>query len=136
MKAKTIANPSDVYEYHTERVRRSKVKMDLEKDEISGARAGGKDDEAEDDEGGRDQAELKPRLVGEDDDDEGIADDEDEDIDSDAAFDESDEEQFAGFGFSQKKVCIVVIFSIVEIHPRLISQILDPRAFPQVEAED
>ena len=47
---------------------------------------------------------VRPRLVGEDDDDIGIAEDDDEEIDSDDAFEESDEERFAGFSFSQK-VC-------------------------------
>ena len=49
---------------------------------------------------------MKPRLVGENDDDMGIAEEDDEEIDSDEAFEESDEERFAGFSFSQK-VCLV-----------------------------
>ena len=40
------------------------------------------------------------------DDDMGIAEEDDEEIDSDEAFEESDEERFAGFSFSQK-VCLV-----------------------------
>lgn len=100
LKSKTLANPSDVYEYQPERVRRSKVKLQLEKDEALGA-GGGDESDAEDDMSGRGR--LKPRLVGENDDDDGIASDEDEELDSDAAFDESDEERFAGFDFSHNK---------------------------------
>lgn len=47
----------------------------------------------------------RARLVGEnDDDDDKIDSADDEDLDSDAAFDESDEERFAGF-FSSKVRC-------------------------------
>ncbi|KAI0713127.1 Utp14 protein-domain-containing protein [Cerioporus squamosus] len=91
---------SDVYEYQQEKVRRAKLKPLLEKDEIAGAGRG--DSGSEDEEGtvGK-RREVRPRLVGENDDD-GIGEDEDEDIDSDEAFDESDEDRFAGFSFSQK----------------------------------
>jgi len=41
----------------------------------------------------------KPRLIGETVEDEDISSGDDEDIDSDAAFEESDEERFAGFSF-------------------------------------
>lgn len=61
--------------------------------------AGGNIDDADEDE----RAELRARLIGENQDDEEIASDDDEEIDSDAAFEESDEERFAGF-FSSK-VC-------------------------------
>ena len=88
-----------MYEYQGERVRRAKVKPLLEKDEMLGV--GGDDSDAEGSISGR----PRPRLVGENDDDEGIASDEDEEIDSDAAFNESDEEEFAGFNFSRNKVC-------------------------------
>ena len=92
---------SDVYEYQQERVRRAKVKPLLEKDEVIGM--GGRDSGSEDEEGtiGK-RREVRPRLVGENDDDIGIGEDEDEDIDSDEAFDESDEDRFAGFSFSHK----------------------------------
>ena len=46
-------------------------------------------------------------MVGENDDDGGIGEDEDEDIDSDEAFDESDEERYAGFSFANK-VCPLI----------------------------
>ncbi|GJE97818.1 Utp14 domain-containing protein [Phanerochaete sordida] len=97
LKGKAVADSSDVYEYQSERVRRSKVKLLLEKDELQGA--GGDDSDAEGDASER----RRPRLVGEDDEDDRIGSDEDEEIDSDAAFDESDEEQFAGFNFSSNK---------------------------------
>lgn len=97
LKSKTIQSAADVYEYQPEKVRRSKVQLVLDKDEISGVP--GEVSHEEDDEGG---TELRPRLVGEGDNDEGIADDEDDDIDSDDAFDDSDEERFAGFKFSHK----------------------------------
>ena len=106
LKSKTLGSQlSDVYEYQQERVRRAKVKPLLEKDEIAGAGGGAGGSEDEDEEGtggvGR-RREVRPRLVGENDDDGGIGEDEDEEIDSDAAFEESDEERFAGFSFSHK----------------------------------
>ncbi|CAL1694682.1 unnamed protein product [Somion occarium] len=92
---------SDVYEYQPENVRRSKVKLQLEKDELDGARRDISGSEDEDD--GPKRNGLRPRLVGENDDEGGLGSDEDEEIDSDEAFDESDEERFAGFNFSTKK---------------------------------
>ena len=41
----------------------------------------------------------KPRLIGETVEDEEIPPEDDEELDSDAAFEESDEERFAGFSF-------------------------------------
>lgn len=49
------------------------------------------------------------RLIGEDDDDEQIESADDEDLDSDAAFDESDEERFAGFFSSKVRYCFGVL---------------------------
>ena len=104
LKSKTLGSGlSDVYEYQQEKVRRAKVKPLLEKDETMGV--GGAESGSEDEEGAAgNRRNMKPRLVGENDDDMGIAEDEDEEIDSDDAFEESDEERFAGFSFSQK-VC-------------------------------
>lgn len=99
LKGKTLADASDVYEYQPEKVRRAKVKLLLEKDELQD---GGKDDS---DAEGSVSRRARPRLVGEVDEDDRIGSDEDEEIDSDAAFDESDEEQFAGLNFSRSKVC-------------------------------
>ncbi|KAI9060478.1 Utp14-domain-containing protein, partial [Trametes sanguinea] len=102
-KALSPGDIGDVYEYQQEKVRRAKVKLQLEKDEILGA--GGAESGSEDDEerGSKRKRDMKPRLVGENDDDDGIGEDEDEEIDSDEAFEESDEERFAGFSFSHKK---------------------------------
>ena len=89
----------DVYDYQPERVRRSKVKLDLGKDELVG---GGSGSDGEDDDGAHMQPDAHPRLVGEAEDGEMIAEDEDEELDSDEAFEESDEERFAGFNFSHR----------------------------------
>ncbi|KAI0082325.1 Utp14-domain-containing protein [Panus rudis PR-1116 ss-1] len=91
----------DVYEYQSDNVRRSRVRLELEKEEIAGARGAVlSESEGDDEEAITDR---RPRLVGEDDDDEKIPEDEDEEIDSDAAFEESDEERFAGFNFPSDK---------------------------------
>ncbi|EFI28742.1 small nucleolar ribonucleoprotein complex subunit Utp14 [Coprinopsis cinerea okayama7 len=86
----------DVYEYVQEKTRRSKVRMDLDRDE---AQEFGDLDGLED---GQREA-LRARLIGEHDDDEGIDSEDDEEIDSDAAFEESDEERFAEFFPNKKK---------------------------------
>ncbi|KAK0220989.1 Utp14-domain-containing protein [Armillaria nabsnona] len=91
-KEKETAPSEDVYEYAPDAVRRSKVKLDLDRDEDFGGIPDG-DDERE---------QLRARLIGENEDDEMIDSEDDEDIDSDAAFEESDEDRFAGF-FSRKK---------------------------------
>jgi len=49
------------------------------------------------------------RLIGEDDDDEQIDSADDEDLDSDAAFDESDEERFVDFFSNQVRYTLRVI---------------------------
>lgn len=93
-KAKTVQS-SDVYEYAPERVKRSKVRLELDREEETGF-----DVEDEDME---ERERLRARLIGENGDDEMIDSADDEEIDSEAAFEESDEDRFAGF-FS-KKVC-------------------------------
>ncbi|KAG5724388.1 hypothetical protein E4T56_gene16087 [Termitomyces sp. T112] len=86
---------SDVYEYAPEATRRSKVALDLDRDEAAEYGVGlDGDNEA--------REELRARLIGENEDAEMIDSADDEEIDSDAAFEESDEERFAGF-FSIKK---------------------------------
>lgn len=94
---------SDVYEYAPERSRRSNVTLDLNKDEAAEYRVGidGGNDE--------DQENLRARLIGENGEDERIESGDDEEIDSDAAFEESDEERFAGF-FSAK---VSIYFDLV-----------------------
>ncbi|KAJ3767843.1 Utp14-domain-containing protein [Lentinula raphanica] len=82
----------DVYEYAPEKVRRSKVALDLDREEELDALGG--PDEVED-------IRLKARLIGENDEDEKIDSEDDEEIDSDGAFDEDDDERFAGF-FTKK----------------------------------
>ncbi|KAI1790907.1 Utp14-domain-containing protein [Ganoderma leucocontextum] len=101
LKSKTLGpSLSDVYEYQQEKVRRAKIKPLLEKDESMGMR--GAESGSEDEGASGNRRSTRPRLVGENDDDIGIAEDEDEEIDSDGAFEESDEERFAGFSFSRK----------------------------------
>ena len=95
------ADVEDVYEYQPEKVRRAKVKLQYEREELMGAGAEDSDEDDGDGAGNLGRG-AKPRLIGEGEDDERIGSDEDEDIDSDEAFDDSDEERFAGFGFSQK----------------------------------
>ncbi|KAG6856329.1 hypothetical protein H0H87_005530 [Tephrocybe sp. NHM501043] len=94
-KAKTLNGlDSDVYEYAPEAARRSKIALDLDRDEAAeyGVGLDGDNEAGE---------ELRARLIGENGEDEMIDSDDDEEIDSDAAFEESDEERFAGF-FSAK----------------------------------
>ncbi|KAK1223331.1 hypothetical protein PQX77_013808 [Marasmius sp. AFHP31] len=94
----------DIYEYAPEQesdtrtARRSKVALDLDKDEELGAGFGfGGDGEQDMD---VDDLRMKARLLGEGD---TVDTDDDEEIDSDAAFEESDEERFAGFFGGKKK---------------------------------
>jgi len=42
----------------------------------------------------------------------------DEEIESDAAFEESDEETYAGFDFSSK-VCAVCLYKVTVTHPQI-----------------
>ena len=103
---KAKSNPTsttDLYEHVPEKAHRSKVGLDLGRDEEFEL-GGGEDDE--------EREQLKARLIGENEDDEGIASDDDEEVDSDAAFEESDEERFEAF-FSNK-VCIYAYFSTAE----------------------
>ena len=105
LKSKTASsneNVSDVYEYQAEKNRRSKIKLQLERDEIAGFGRDVNSDSEEGDEGRSRGGPSKPRLVGgSDDEGGGIGEDEDEEIDSDGAFDESDEDRFAGFSFGK-----------------------------------
>ncbi|OBZ79687.1 Uncharacterized protein C57A7.06 [Grifola frondosa] len=103
LKSKTLSVGalSDVYEFQQQKVRRSKVKLQFEKDEMVGGMGSGSEDE--EDGNTRKRNEMRPRLVGENDDNDRIGEDEDEEIDSDEAFEDSDEERFAGFNFSHKR---------------------------------
>ena len=94
---KAKSNPTtDLYELVPEKSHRSKVALDLGRDEEFELRVG-EDDYDNDEERER----LRARLIGEIEDDEKIASDDDEELDSDAAFEESDEERFEGY-FSHK----------------------------------
>lgn len=86
---------AEVYEYAPEKTRRSNVALDLDREEEEGAGFGGGDESRD---------EMRARLIGEHEDGERIDSADDEEIDSDAAFEEEDEDRFAGF-FSQK-VCM------------------------------
>lgn len=101
LKPQATSSISDVYEYQQEKVRRAKVKLQLSKDERMEFGAEGSGSEDGDDDALRRARDRRPRLVGEEDDDDNVIDeDDDEEIDSDAAFEESDEERFAGFSFA------------------------------------
>ena len=82
---------SDVYEYQSHKVRRAHISLSLDKDEAHEHGASSDDD--------TDSNVRKPRLIGESVEDEDILPEDDEELDSDAAFEESDEERFAGFSF-------------------------------------
>lgn len=97
-KAKSGPALTDLYEHvQQNKGRRSKIALDLDRDEAMefGVGLDGIDE--------NEREQLRARLIGELSDDEEIASGDDEEIDSDAAFEESDEERFAGF-FSAK-VC-------------------------------
>jgi len=122
LKAKTL---SDVYEYAPDsRTRRLKVTLEIGRDEAAeiGLGRGGvkSDDERMDGEDMR----TKARLIGEGD---MIDSGDDEDIDSDTAFEESDEERFAGFSFNHQ-VCRSIFDAIsflmhFFIHCRIIRKV-------------
>ena len=90
----------DVYEYVQGKARRSKVGLDLDREEAFEYGVGFDGATEEEDE----RENMRARLIGENEDDERVDSDDDEEIDSDAAFEESDEERFAGF-FSNKVYC-------------------------------
>ena len=81
----------DVYEYQSHKVRRAHISLSLDKDEVHEHGVTSDDD--------TDSNVRKPRLIGESVEDEDILPEDDEELDSDAAFEESDEERFAGFSF-------------------------------------
>jgi U3 small nucleolar RNA-associated protein 14 len=93
----------DVYEFQQPKQRRSRTTVDtrLGREEAAefGFAHGG--DGGEDD---VERAEMRARLIGEQDEDEGLGSDEDEEIDSDAAFEEEDDDRYAGFNFPSAKV--------------------------------
>ncbi|KZT27611.1 Utp14-domain-containing protein [Neolentinus lepideus HHB14362 ss-1] len=103
-KAKAFAGGiSDVYEYEQGRTRRSKVPLKLDRYEATEFGVNEDGEDGNDDLGGSRSSvsewTKRPRLVGEND-DEGFDPEDDEEIDSDEAFEESDEERFAGLTFA------------------------------------
>lgn len=97
--ARHSTSVSDVYEFQPEKVRRSRVALRLTKGELAEF---GRDNASDQDGGNSRGDKPQPRLVGQNSDDEGMNSEDDEDIDSDAAFGGSDEETFAGYGFTRK----------------------------------
>ncbi|KAF5390809.1 hypothetical protein D9757_004426 [Collybiopsis confluens] len=83
--------------------KRSKILLELDRDEEMGAGASLGADDDEDGGGGGEEGgfRMKARLIGEHIQDEKIDSEDDEEIDSDAAFDEDDDDRFAGF-FTKK----------------------------------
>ena len=107
-KGEASASLADVYEYaEPAGVRRANVRIEYARGELDTVRVAGEDadrlgddgEEENEEEGGervgKTRARATPRLVGED---EQIGSEEDEEIDSDAAFEESDVERYAGLG--------------------------------------
>lgn len=96
-KAKNHASVDDVYEYEPGKSRRSNVRLELDKDESKefGIASDGEIGDNVDREA------LRARLIGEAEEDDVIASGDDEEIDSDGAFEESDEERFGEF-FTRK----------------------------------
>ena len=108
---------SDVYEYQSQKVRRANVPLSLDKEEAN---------EHDFDSDGDLVANIrKPRLIGESVEDEEIPTEDDEELDSDAAFEESDEERFAGFSFP--KVRYIPIHPFIGLNACVISLAARPR---------
>jgi U3 small nucleolar RNA-associated protein 14 len=84
---------SDVYEYQPQKVRRADIRISFDKEEATEHNS---DDDTT-------SSMRKPRLIGETVEDEEIPSGDDEELDSDAAFEESDEERFAGFSFPKAR---------------------------------
>ncbi|KAF4603269.1 hypothetical protein EYR38_003682 [Pleurotus pulmonarius] len=96
LKRKARKTQAEVYEYEPSRTRRAKVDSGFDRDELKtfgGAVSDGDSDAGEP---------SRARLIGENEENEAIASDDDEEIDSDAAFEESDEDRFAGFKFASE----------------------------------
>ena len=108
---------SDVYEYQSQKVRRANVPLSLDKEEAN---------EHDFDSDGDLVANIrKPRLIGESVEDEEIPTEDDEELDSDAAFEESDEERFAGFSFPKVRYILILPFFV--LNACVISLVVRPR---------
>lgn len=105
----TPRNParSDVYEYQTQKVRRANIPLSLDRDE--------ENEHGFDSDGDLVANVRKPRLIGEDVEDEKIPSEDDEELDSDAAFEESDEERYAGFSFPKVRHILMFYFDALSV---------------------
>ena len=105
----TPRNParSDVYEYQTQKVRRANIPLSLDRDE--------ENEHGFDSDGDLVANVRKPRLIGEDVEDEKIPSEDDEELDSDAAFEESDEERYAGFSFPKVRHILMFYFDVLSV---------------------
>jgi U3 small nucleolar RNA-associated protein 14 len=93
---KPPSNPTDIYEnLPPPPTRRSRLTLSLGPDDL----AFGAQQEEEEEEVGR------ARLIGEVVDGERVPSEEDEEVESDEAWEGSDEERFGGMGFASGKVC-------------------------------
>lgn len=107
----------DVYEYTTSKNKRAAVKLTHDRVELVGLDHNNEDNEMS---GVNIQA-IRSRILNLEDADDVINSDEDEEIDSDAAFEESDAEEFAGFSFAKSKkpskvqVCLFPSFISITI---------------------
>ncbi|KAF8510410.1 Utp14-domain-containing protein [Hysterangium stoloniferum] len=89
-----VQTADDVYEYSSEKNRRSAIKLSLDKEEEMGVEADFDADEV-------DYSALRARIMDLGDKADVINSEDDEEIDSDNAFEESDEDRFAGFSFAK-----------------------------------
>lgn len=105
----TPRNParSDVYEYQIQKVRRANIPLSLDRDE--------ENEHGFDSDGDLVVNVRKPRLIGEDVEDEKIPSEDDEELDSDAAFEESDEERYAGFSFPKVRHILMFHFDALSV---------------------
>ena len=105
----TPRNParSDVYEYQIQKVRRANIPLSLDRDE--------ENEHGFDSDGDLVVNVRKPRLIGEDVEDEKIPSEDDEELDSDAAFEESDEERYAGFSFPKVRHILMFYFDALSV---------------------
>ncbi|KAF8592755.1 small-subunit processome [Ramaria rubella] len=92
------ASTGDVYEYFSGKNKRSAVILSLDKDETMGLGPENVDDGIQ-----ADRDALRTHIMSMGDADGVVNSEDDEEIESDDAFEESDEERFAGFSFSNKK---------------------------------
>jgi hypothetical protein len=107
---KSLSQGNDVYEYQPEPLKRSRQSVSLKVDREETVGVGSEDDDEEDEDL---VARVKAQIAG----DGAVASDDDEEIDSDEAFEESDEERFAGFGFG-KIVFLYILIIMLSLRPR------------------